>query len=377
MKRAIPFIIASFLLAAPVFAADTTRPTVGTPGPGEATANVSANVTVSVSDGESGIASCSLFVDNDDVGSMSVAGGTASKPYVFAQAGIHTMFVFCRDNENNFNSGANASVIVSAASGGSGDSMPPSVGPAAPNSASADVSVALSAAVSDAGGIAGCLLIVDGFTQGAMTVGAGTASRSHVFGATGSHSVSVQCSDNAGNTATGPVTVVSVADTPEPPPPAILAAIPALVKLACAPNAGADDACKAVYYRDTVGRRHAFPNAKVYFTWYPDFSQVEEIPAGEMAALPLGKQVTYRPGVRLVKFTTLNDVYAVARGGKLRWIKTEAAAATLYGSDWNKKTDDIPDTFFLDYSFGTDISVAADFAPATETAAASTIDQNL
>jgi hypothetical protein len=377
MKRTLPFILASFLAAMPALAADVTRPTIGTPGPGQATANVPVNVTVDVSDGESGIATCSLFVDNDDVGSMTVAGNTASKSYAFAQAGIHTMFVFCRDNENNFNSGANASVTVTVASGGSGDGTPPTVGAASPGAASADVAVTLSAPVSDAGGIAACQLIVDGFTQGAMTVAGGTASRQHVFEATGTHTVSVQCSDNAGNTATGSVTVVSVADTPSQPPPPVLALTPALVKLACPQDAGADHACKAVYYRDTAGKRHAFPNAKVYFTWYADFSGVEEITPADMAAMPLGKQVTYRPGVRLVKFTTLNNVYAVARGGTLRWIKTEAAAAGLYGADWNKKIDDISDAFFLDYEFGADIASATEFSPATETAAASSIDLDL
>ena len=374
MKRILTTLGAALLLslAMPALAADTTRPTIGLPGPGQATANVPVTISVSVLDTESGIASCNLYVDNDDVGAMTVNGSAASVSYAFAQAGIHTIFVFCRDHENNFNSGPNASVTVTSPSG-SGDGTPPSVGPASPNVATAAIPVSISASVSDTGtGISNCQLLVDGFTKGAMTVNGGTASRSHTFDEAGSHNVSVQCSDGAGNTSTGQTVVVSVTDTP-PPPPNVQTA---LVKLACPAGAAADHPCKAVYYRGLDGKRHAFPNSKVYFTWYQDFSSVTEISADEMSALPLGRQVTYRPGIRLVKFATLNNVYAVARGGKLRWIKTEAAAKELYGDDWNKKIDDISDAFYLDYTFGADVNVAGDFSPSGETAAATTIDQN-
>src|SRR5688572_27207980 len=297
MKRvfASSFAAALFLGSVlPALAADTTRPTVGVPSPNSATAGVPSAISATVTDTESGIASCNLYVDNDDAGAMTVSGDTASISYAYAQAGIHTIFVFCRDHENNFNSGANASVTVSSASSGSGDATPPAVGAIAPSVAAAEIPVAFSASVSDAGtGVLSCQLVVDGFTKGAMTIALGTASLSYTFDAVGTHTVSAQCSDFSGNTASGPVTVVSVAPTP-PPAPGVQ---PGLVKLACPPEAGPDHVCKAVYYRGLDGKRHAFPNAKVYFTWYQDFSGVEEIPADAMAALPLGKQVTYRPGV--------------------------------------------------------------------------------
>lgn len=376
MKRilASSFAAALFLGSVlPALAADTTRPTIGVPSPNSATAGVPSAISATVIDTESGIASCNLYVDNDDAGSMHVTGDTASISYVYAQAGIHTIFVFCRDHANNFNSGANASVTVSPASSGSGDATPPQVGTISPSVATAAIPVSFSASVSDIGtGVLSCQLVVDGFTKGAMSVVLGTASLSYAFDTAGSHTVSAQCSDFSGNTASGPVTVVSVAPTP-PPAPGVQ---PGLIKLACPPEAGPDHSCKAVYYRGLDGKRHAFPNSKVYFTWYQDFSAVEEIPASEMAALPLGKQVTYRPGVKLVKFQTLNNVYAVARGGVLRWIKTEAVASALYGADWAKNIDDVSDAFYLDYAFGADVNAAFDYSPSGETAAVTTIDQN-
>lgn len=115
---------------------------------------------------------------------------------------------------------------------------------------------------------------------------------------------------------------------------------------------------RAVYYCGADGRRHVFPNPRIYASWYPDFSGVLTISDAEMAAVPLGKNVTYRPGVRMVKITTDPKVYAVARGGVLRWVTTVEIAATLYGSEWAKKIDDLSDAFFVDYVVGDPITSA-------------------
>lgn len=108
----------------------------------------------------------------------------------------------------------------------------------------------------------------------------------------------------------------------------------------------------AVYYVGTDGKRYAFPNAQVYFTWYADFDAVKIVSATEMASYQLGGNVTYRPGTRLVKITSDPHVYAVEPGGLLRWVQTEQVASGLYGADWNKRIDDIPDAFFFNYSIG-------------------------
>ncbi|MFA6447286.1 MAG: ice-binding family protein [Patescibacteria group bacterium] len=144
--------------------------------------------------------------------------------------------------------------------------------------------------------------------------------------------------------------------------------INALVKLPCLTNSASLDqnnVCKAVYYVGTDGKRHAFPNSKVYFSWYPDFSQVQLISSSQLATIPIGANATYKPGVKMVKFTTDPKVYAVDKGGVLRWIKTEAAAVSIYGSAWNKNIDDISDSFYANYKFGADISGLSDFNPAT------------
>lgn len=134
----------------------------------------------------------------------------------------------------------------------------------------------------------------------------------------------------------------------------------ALVKLPDDGNALTQED-SAVYYIGTDGRRHAFPNARVFSSWYANFNDVRVLSQANLATIPLGANVTYKPGTRMVKFTTDPKVYAVSGNRLLRWVKTEAAAIALYGSTWNRQIDDIADTFYTDYRFGAEINSASDF----------------
>lgn len=134
------------------------------------------------------------------------------------------------------------------------------------------------------------------------------------------------------------------------------------------------DANPAVYYFAADGKRYVFPTERTYKTWYSDFSSVKVISAGELSAIPLGGNVTYRPGVKMVKVTTDPKVYAVSKNGILRAIASEAVAAALYGPDWNRQIDDLPDAFFVNYRIGEPIASAEDYAKATLTAAVPTIN---
>lgn len=117
----------------------------------------------------------------------------------------------------------------------------------------------------------------------------------------------------------------------------------------------------AVYYIGADGRRHAFPNDRVFFTWYGNFDSVRVVSATDLASIPLGANATYRPGIKMVKFATDPKVYVVSNNRTLRWVNSEAAANALYGSNWNRQIDDVSDTFYLDYNFGTDVNAASDY----------------
>jgi len=118
----------------------------------------------------------------------------------------------------------------------------------------------------------------------------------------------------------------------------------------------------AVYYVGSDGKRHAFPNEKAYFTWYSDFSGVQIVNGTDIASMPLGPNMTYNAGIRMVKFQTVPKVYGVAPNGELRWIKTEEIATGLYGADWNMKIDDVSDAFYTNYTFGVDVNAVSDFS---------------
>ncbi|MBU1179496.1 hypothetical protein KJ885_00980 [Patescibacteria group bacterium] len=130
----------------------------------------------------------------------------------------------------------------------------------------------------------------------------------------------------------------------------------------------------AVYYYGADGKRYVFPNSKTYFTWYSDFSTVKTVTDAELAAITIGGNATYKPSVKMVKITTDPKVYAVDAGGSLRWVKSETVANALYGVNWNQEIDDVPDAFFTNYTVGTDVASAGDFAKATVLAAATSIN---
>jgi hypothetical protein len=75
-----------------------------------------------------------------------------------------------------------------------------------------------------------------------------------------------------------------------------------------------------------------------------------------MSKISLGGNVTYRPGVKLVKIQTDPKVYAVDRDGTLRWMTSPAIAAKYYGTSWAKNLEDIPDVFFTNYKIGKSVT---------------------
>ncbi len=129
----------------------------------------------------------------------------------------------------------------------------------------------------------------------------------------------------------------------------------------------------SVYYYGPDQKRYVFPTAATYFTWYTDFSSVKTISDSQLSSLAIGGNVTYRPGVKLVKVTTDPKVYAIAKGGALRHVSSESLARALFGSNWMTQVQDIPDAFFTNYMLGTAIDTANDYVPSSVQAASPTI----
>ncbi len=299
--------LSTALLMAPlaVFA----KPNIGTINPVTATANTPVTLTAQVSSSIA-IQSCKLYIDLEEVGPMSVSGGIASLSYTFQFGGSHIGFVFCRDAEGGIAAGDNTA------------------------------------------------LNVNGALQNAQPFGDSTPNTS----------TPPPTSDRPLITPvpTAPQTPTPTANQTETPNPPETSYTRHLLKLACPANAGVDNPCKAVYYIGVDGKRHAFPNSRLFMTWYNNFDSVQEVSTSVLGQFTLGTNVQYRPGVRMVKFATDPKVYAVSRGGVLRWVKSEELARAFYGDNWNQKIDDIPDTFYTNYTFGADINSSSDYNPESE-----------
>ena len=63
----------------------------------------------------------------------------------------------------------------------------------------------------------------------------------------------------------------------------------------------------------------------------PGFFEGKGHPARPDVLIPIGANVTYKPGIRMVKFQTDVKTHIADQGGKLRWIKTEEVARDCSG----------------------------------------------
>lgn len=132
----------------------------------------------------------------------------------------------------------------------------------------------------------------------------------------------------------------------------------------------------SVYYYGADGKRYVFPDQKTYMTWYDNFNDVKTITDQELASIPIGGNVTYKPGTMLIKITTDPKVYAVSSNGTLCWIESEELAIALYGENWGSLVNDVADPFFTNYTTGEPIIDTSDYDPESESSVSS-INQDL
>lgn len=135
----------------------------------------------------------------------------------------------------------------------------------------------------------------------------------------------------------------------------------------------------AVYYYGADGKRYVFPYQASYASWYGStFTGVQTLTDADLIAIPFGGNVTVRPG-KLAQVVSMDTpwrvmdpkVYAVEKGGVLRWVKTAAVATSIFGATWESQIVAVPEALLTNFTIGAEINAAGDYNLATQQAVAS------
>lgn len=269
------------------------------------------------------------------------------------------------------------------------DTTGPTISAVSPLSATYGIPQTFSVTATDASGVESCTLIISSIYETPMSYNDATYAWQATYTFTterSANSIRAQCDDALGNSTMGKSRIVSVSDAPIETSEVdatqwnredVISASPVLIKTACPGSEDDSHPCRTVYFLDNDGKRHAFPNEKVYFTWYADYSNLHLVSGSTMSSFTLGKNVVYHPGTKMVKYPTVPTVYAVERFSVLLPIASEQAANDLYGDNWNQHIDDVSESFYGDYTYGETLSTSDDFDVAQQMASVESINDNL
>jgi len=258
---------------------------------------------------------------------------------------------------------ASASMTISAYTNST-----PTVGKITPTTAVSGETVTYASMVTDDDVLESCSLYVNGEWEKYMTVKRDIVYASLEVDDEGEMDLYAKCTDTDGNVVSGTAVEVTVSD------PSTYVDPGSLIKRGCEGDVYPNDPCTAVYYYGVDGKRHAFPTESVFSSWFNDFDDLVIISDDVMSSIPLGKNVTYRPGERMVKFST-NSVYAVSYAGLLRPIVNEDIAEALYGEDWVSLIEIVDDVFYGNYRIGASIESSSSFSWSTAKSSTTKIDQ--
>lgn len=296
---------------------------------------------------------CKLYVSGSYAGTMSEDDGEFSLDYTFSNNGTYTVYAYCEDENGDWTWGTSRNVYVYEE-----DEDDEFVVPAvSPSSATEDEEVTFE--VNPYGDLDAetCKLYVDGYNKGTMDEDDGEFTLDYTFSNDGEYTVYAYCEDENGDWTKGTSRTVEVDNEDDDGE----ADRGSLIKTDCGSSTDVADPCRAVYYYDEHGDRHAFPNESTFFTWFSDFDDVEIVSKDFMASIDLSDNVTYRPGSVVVKFDTSPKVYAVEAERTLRHYEDVSDLESDYGDDWAEVLVSLPDTLYKNYEIGEEIDSKYDF----------------
>lgn len=121
-----------------------------------------------------------------------------------------------------------------------------------------------------------------------------------------------------------------------------------------------------LYWFGSDGNRYTIQNEDILRTWFPESAPqpvIYQITDSVLASIPLGGNILYRAGSRLIKIKSDPKIYVVGNEGSIHWIESENTIEQIFGFHWRDLLVIIPDALFVDYYVGQTIESAADFDP--------------
>lgn len=120
-----------------------------------------------------------------------------------------------------------------------------------------------------------------------------------------------------------------------------------------------------IYYLEDKKKYH-IPNEQVFFSWFDDFSRLFIVSESYVNHFPEKGKVLSKPGETLIKEEGNPRVYAIAKDSKkIRWVKNQRIARSLFGQLWWKKIVELDSDSFDYYCIGNPISSVTDYEKKT------------
>lgn len=143
-----------------------------------------------------------------------------------------------------------------------------------------------------------------------------------------------------------------------------------------------------VYYFGSNLKRYVFPSTVILDSWYGPYdangiptadgsacNQVRETTDTVIASIPIGANMTFKPGVYMTGLMTDPARYVVSRWGVLRRLMPTSLQSQIYPVATAARLKLNKDAFFVNYTIGSDITDPSQYDLAYELS--TTIEQNL
>lgn len=127
----------------------------------------------------------------------------------------------------------------------------------------------------------------------------------------------------------------------------------------------------SVYYFAADGKRYIFPTQETFVSWYGEYQVERVMPLVEMQEIPLGGNVTIKPG-NLLQTPTDFNVYLVTERNMIAPVD-EWILEAVHGEAYRAEVIDLQNYYFTNYVYGAPIT-SLDQYPTFD--ASLTIDKN-